>query len=200
MKEIKLDISAIRQSDSQNNAYVLLLNEIGGNRQLPIVIGWCEARAIAIGLEKKEKVSRPLTHDLFKTFAEKFKIKIEKIIIHTLTEGIFHTTFHCKNTITGEKNTIDSRTSDAIAIAIRYDCPIFTYEEILERAGIIINTGKTQIINISIKNEKTKNTKESNIKSFSISKLKQLLEKAIKKEDYETASKIRDEINSRENK
>ena len=106
MKQIELDISAIRQSDSQNNAYVLLLNEINGNRQLPIVIGWCEARAIAIGLEEKEKVNRPLTHDLFKTFGEKFKIKIEKVIIHTLIEGIFHASFHCENTNTGEKNTM----------------------------------------------------------------------------------------------
>tara|TARA_B100001778_G_C18586544_1_gene630124 strand:- start:66 stop:668 length:603 start_codon:yes stop_codon:yes gene_type:complete len=200
LKQIELDISAIRQSDSQNNAYVLLLNEINGNRQLPIVIGWCEARAIAIGLEEKEKVTRPLTHDLFKTFGDKFKIKIEKVIIHTLIEGIFHASFHCENINTGEKDTIDARTSDAIAIAIRYKCPIFTYEDILDRAGIIINAGKTQIINISLKKEKTKNPEESSIKSFSVSKLKKLLEQAIEKEDYETASKIRDEINSRENK
>ena len=119
---------------------------------------------------------------------------------HTLIEGILHASFHCENINTGEKNTIDARTSDAIAIAIRCKCPIFTYEDILERAGIIINAGKTQIINISIKKEKTKNPKESNIKSFSVSKLKKLLEQAIEKEDYETASKIRDEINSRENK
>ena len=181
MKQIELDISAIRQSDSQNNAYVLLLNEINGNRQLPIVIGWCEARAIAIGLEEKEKVSRPLTHDLFKTFGDKFEINIKKVIIHTLIEGIFHASFHCENINTGEKNTIDARTSDAIAIAIRCKCPIFTYEDILERAGIIINSGKTQIINISIKKEKSKEPKESNIKSFSVSKLKKLLEEAIKK-------------------
>ena len=109
MKHIELDISAIRQSDSQNNAYVLLLNEINGNRQLPIVIGWCEARAIAIGLEEKEKVTRPLTHDLFKTFGDKFEIKIKKVIIHTLIEGIFHASFHCENINTGEKNMIDAR-------------------------------------------------------------------------------------------
>ncbi len=197
MKHIELEISAIRQSDSQNNAYVLLLNEINGNRQLPIVIGWCEARAIAIGLEEKEKVARPLTHDLFKTFADKFKIQIKKVIIHTLIEGIFHASFHSENISTGEKNKIDARTSDAIAIAIRYKCPIFTYEDILDRAGIIINAGKTQIINISIKKDKETNTKESSIKSLSVSKLKKLLEQAIEKEDYETASKLRDELNRR---
>jgi len=197
LKHIELEISAIRQSDSQNNAYVLLLNEINGNRQLPIVIGWCEARAIAIGLEEKEKVARPLTHDLFKTFGDKFKIQIKKVIIHTLIEGIFHASFHSENINTGEKNTIDARTSDAIAIAIRYKCPIFTYEDILDRAGIIINAGNTQIINISIKKDKEKNKKDSSIKSLSVSKLKKLLEQAIEKEDYETASKLRDELNSR---
>jgi len=93
---VQLDIAAIRQSDSQNNAYVLLLNETIGERQLPIVIGWCEARSIAIALEGSEESNRPLTHDLFKIFGDKFNIKIEKVVIHTLIEGIFHASFYCK--------------------------------------------------------------------------------------------------------
>jgi bifunctional DNase/RNase len=135
---IQLDIAAIRQSDSQNNAYVLLLNETVGKRQLPIVIGWCEARSIAVALENEEKPERPLTHDLFKTFGKSFDITIKKIVIHKLIEGVFHSTFYCKNIISNEEVEIDARTSDAIAIAIRFSCPIFTYEDILSRAAIIV--------------------------------------------------------------
>jgi len=142
MEFVQLDISAIRQSDSQNNAYVLLLNETIGKRQLPIVIGWCEARSIAIALDGTEEPNRPLTHDLLKTLGDSFDITVQKIIIHTLIEGIFHASFHCKHTISGEEVEIDARTSDAIAIAIRYGCPIFTYEDILARAGIIINSAR----------------------------------------------------------
>ena len=140
MNLIQLDISAIKQSDSQNNAYVLILNETVGKRQLPIVIGWCEARSIAIALEGSEEPERPLTHDLFKSIGDKFNIIVQKVVVHTLIEGIF-TSFYCKNTITGEV-AIDARTSDAIAISIRYGCPIFTYEDILSRAGIIIKSAR----------------------------------------------------------
>ena len=139
MDFVELNIAAIKQSDSQNNAYVLLLNETNGERQLPIVIGWCEARSIAIALDGSEKPDRPLTHDLFRTMGDKFNIKVDKIVIHTLIEGIFHAAFHCINQNTKEETEIDARTSDAIAIAIRYGCPIFTYEDILSRAGIIVN-------------------------------------------------------------
>ena len=142
MNFVQLDIAAIKQSDSQNNAYVLLLNETSGERQLPIVIGWCEARSIAIALDGTEEPDRPLTHDLFKNLGDKFNIVVQKIVIHTLISGIFHSSFHCKQKDTGEEIAIDARTSDAIAIAIRYSCPIFTYEDILSRAGIIINSSK----------------------------------------------------------
>ena len=138
MDLVQLDIAAIRQSDSQNNAYVLLLNEITGGRQLPIVIGWCEARSIAIALDGNEEPERPLTHDLFKTFSDSFDISVSKIIIHTLNEGVFHASFFCKSKLTKDEIEIDARTSDAIALAIRFACPIFTYEDILKRAGIII--------------------------------------------------------------
>ena len=144
MDFIQLNITAIRQSNSQNNAYVLLLNETVGKRQLPIVIGWCEARSIAIALDGTEKPSRPLTHDLFKTLGDSFDITVQKVVVHTLIEGVFHSAFHCKHKATGEEVEIDARTSDAIAIAIRYGCPIFTYEDILDRAGFT-KTDKVEV-------------------------------------------------------
>ena len=196
MEFVQLDISAIRQSDSQNNAYVLLLNETNGKRQLPIVIGWCEARSIAIALDGTEEPDRPLTHDLLKTFGDSFDITVQKVIIHTLIEGIFHASFHCKHTISGEEVKIDARTSDAIAIAIRYGCPIFTYEDILARAGIIINSAREDE-EFSLDGEEDKTMEDDNITTFGLGKLKKLLASAIEEEDYEKASELRDEIKKR---
>jgi len=197
MEFVQLDISAIRQSDSQNNAYVLLLNETIGKRQLPIVIGWCEARSIAIALDGTEEPNRPLTHDLLKTLGDSFDITVQKIIIHTLIEGIFHASFHCKHTISGEEVEIDARTSDAIAIAIRYGCPIFTYEDILARAGIIINSTREKDEEFSLDGEEDKTMEDDNISTFGLEKLKKLLVAAIQEEDYEKASELRDEIKKR---
>ena len=197
MDFVQLDISAIRQSDSQNNAYVLLLNETNGKRQLPIVIGWCEARSIAIALDGTEEPDRPLTHDLLKTFGDSFDITVQKVIIHTLIEGIFHASFHCKHTISGEEVKIDARTSDAIAIAIRYGCPIFTYEDILARAGIIINSAREKDKEFSLDGEDDKTMEEDNLTTFGLEKLKKLLAAAINEEDYEKASELRDEIKKR---
>jgi len=198
---VQLDIAAIKQSDSQNNAYVLLLNETIGKRQLPIVIGWCEARSIAIALDGTEQPNRPLTHDLFKTMGDKFNIIVQKIVIHTLIEGIFHSSFHCKHKDTNEEVVIDARTSDAIAIAIRYSCPIFTYEDILSRAGIIINSTREEndeeTEDLNLKEEDDKMAEPQGINTFSLVKLKKLLTKAIEEEDYEKASEIRDELNKR---
>ena len=196
MEFVQLDIAAIRQSDSQNNAYVLLLNETNGKRQLPIVIGWCEARSIAIALDGTEEPDRPLTHDLLKTFGDSFDITVQKIIIHTLIEGIFHASFHCKHTISGQEVKIDARTSDAIAIAIRYGCPIFTYEDILARAGIIINSAREDE-EFSLDGEEDKTMEDDNITTFGLAKLKKLLATAIDEEDYEKASELRDEIKKR---
>ena len=190
---IQLDISAIKQSDSQNNAYVLILNELTGKRQLPVVIGWCEARSIAIALEGSSQPNRPLTHDLFKKFGDKFNLTIQKVVIHTLIEGIFHAAFYCKNNNTGQEETIDARTSDAIAIALRYKCPIFTYEDILTRAGIIINSSRQTDKSIDIEDKKNKKSV-----TLSLKKLKKLLNIAIEEENYEKASRIRDEIKKRE--
>lgn len=198
MDFVQLDITAIRQSNSQNNAYVLLLNETIGNRQLPIVIGWCEARSIAIALDGTEKPSRPLTHDLFKTLGDSFDITVQKVVIHTLIEGVFHSAFHCKNKATGEEVKIDARTSDAIAIAIRYGCPIFTYEDILARAGIIINSAREEEDDdLFLEEEDDKTPQPEGINNLSIPKLKKLLTAAIEEEDYEKASKIRDELKNR---
>ena len=197
MDFVQLDITAIRQSNSQNNAYVLLLNETIGKRQLPIVIGWCEARSIAIALDGTEEPSRPLTHDLFKTLGDSFDIAVQKVVIHTLIEGVFHAAFHCKHKATGEEVEIDARTSDAIAIAIRYGCPIFTYEDILARAGIIINSAREEDDNLFLEEEDDKTLEPEGINNFSTAKLKKLLTAAIEEEDYEKASEIRDELKKR---
>ena len=191
MNLIQLNISAIRQSDAQNNAYVLLLNETVGKRQLPIVIGWCEARAIAVALDNQEKPERPLTHDLFKSFGDNFNISISKVVIHKLIEGVFHSTFYCKNTLSKEDVEIDARTSDAIAIAIRFSCPIFTYEDILARASIL-NVGSSDN-----QNSKKKIAKEKKISMHSLKELQEALKESIKIEDYEKASVLRDEIKRR---
>ena len=192
MELIQLNISAIRQSDAQNNAYVMLLNETVGKRQLPVVIGWCEARAIAVALDSKEKTERPLTHDLFKTFGDKFNISVSKMVIHKLIEGVFHSTLYCKNLINSEEIEIDSRTSDAIAIAIRFSCPIFTYEDILSRASILsVSSFNKENIKSTIDN------KEKKINKYSLKELQESLKQAIKVENYEKASKIRDEIKRR---
>ena len=135
MELIQLNISAIRQSDAQNNAYVLLLNETVGERQLPVVIGWCEARAIAVALDSKEKPERPLTHDLFKACGEKFNISVSKMVIHKLIEGVFHSTLYCKNLITNE----ESEPVEAFMEEQEFTFPI-TYLIIGEKAPIDANT------------------------------------------------------------
>ena len=194
MQLIQLDIAALKTSDSQNNAYVLLLNELEGKRQLPIVIGWCEARSIALALEDSDPPERPLTHDLFLSISNNFDINISKVVIHTLNEGIFHASFFCNSK--GKKEIeIDARTSDAVALAVRFKCPIFTYEDVLSKAGIILD--KTLEDNLIFGKEKEKSSEENGLKNLTLSKLKNLLKKAIEAEDYEKASEIRDEINSR---
>jgi hypothetical protein len=197
VKLIQLDISALKTSDSQNNAYVLLLNEMEGKRQLPIVIGWCEARSIALALEDSDPPERPLTHDLFLSIGDIFGITISKVVIHTLNEGIFHASFFCKSK--GKKEVeIDARTSDAVALAVRFKCPIFTYEQVLSKAGIILD--KTLEDDIAFEQEESDDPKEKGLKDFTLSKLQTMLKKAIESEDYEKASAIRDEINKRKEK
>ena len=158
---------------------------------------------MCVALEDNEKLDRPLTHDLFKTLGDNFNIIVEKIVIHTLIEGIFHSSFYCKNGITNEIVAIDSRTSDAIAIAIRYGCPIYTYEDILSRAGIILTNDSsedTDYTELNLNEEEDKSANPKDLRNFNLNKLQKMLSMAIQEEDYEQASEIRDEINTRKSK
>ena len=197
MKKVKLDIIGLSYSQTQAGAYALVLGEVKGKRRLPIIIGGFEAQAIAIQLEKMTP-SRPLTHDLFKNFADTFNIKLKEVIIYNLVEGIFYAKLISDD---GEKEVeIDARTSDAIALAVRFDCPIFTYEFILSAAGIILEDQPKEgaISAIEEPVEKKASTKDDkDLSKKSTEELKELLKAAIDGEKYERASNIRDELNKR---
>jgi uncharacterized protein len=189
MKKIKLDIVGLSYSQTQTGAYALVLGESTGKRRLPIIIGGFEAQAIAIELEKMTP-SRPLTHDLLKTFADTFSIKVTEVLIYNLVEGIFYSKLICDNGIKHEE--IDARTSDAIALAVRFNCPIYTHEFILSSAGIILDEEGT------VKSEEKIVKSEPAVSaSVSVEELEKNLQQAINDEDYEKASKIRDEISKR---
>src|SRR6185436_4332053 len=193
MKKIKLEIIGLSYSQTQSGAYALVLGEEKGKRRLPIIIGAFEAQAIAIELENMTP-TRPLTHDLFKSLANSFDIEVEEVIIFNLLEGVFYAKIVCNN---GEKKQeIDARTSDAIAIAVRFGCPIYTYEFILSSAGIVLEEN-APIEGIEEKVEKKPVSgalSESELSSTSTDELKELLKKAIDEEAYERASRIRDEL------
>ncbi len=196
MKKLKLDIVGLSYSQTQSGAYALVLGEAKGKRRLPIIIGGFEAQAIAIELEKMTP-SRPLTHDLFKSFADAFEVKVKEVIIYNLVEGIFFAKLICDN---GEKDVeIDTRTSDAIAIAVRFQCPIYTYEFILSSAGIILDDENTPIEQTSVEEPTVteKSEEETDIRKKPTEELKELLKKALEEERYERASQIRDELNNR---
>ena len=203
MKKHKLEIIGLSYSQTQSGAYALVLGETNGKRRLPIIIGSFEAQAIAIELEKM-KPSRPLTHDLFKTFADAFNVLIKEVIIYNLVEGIFFAKLVCDDS--GKEVEIDARTSDAIALAIRFNCPIYTFEFILSAAGIILEeTEKPRDTGIeekeSIEDQPVATSADKkNLSKISLKELNKLLKAAIKREAYEDASKIRDEINSRQKK
>ena len=196
MKKVRLEIVGLSYSQTQSGAYALVLGENAGTRRLPIIIGGFEAQAIAIELEKMTP-SRPLTHDLFKTFAETFDVHVNEVLIYNLVEGIFYAKLICND---GTKDVeIDARTSDAIALAVRFACPIYTYEFILKSAGIVLddeNAGIAGNIEAETTHEESK-TSPDDLKSKSTEELKSLLQTAIDDEQYETASKIRDELNVR---
>jgi bifunctional DNase/RNase len=198
MKKIKLDIVGLSYSQTQSGAYALVLGEVSGRRRLPIIIGSFEAQAIAIEIEKMTP-SRPLTHDLFKSLGEAYNIRIQEIIIYNLVDGIFYSKLICSD---GKKTVeIDARTSDAIAIAVRFDCPIYTYEFILSTAGIVIEGNDfVYLENINeTKEEKTASavTAPGGYTSLSTDELKTKLQEALAEESYEKAAKIRDELNKR---
>ncbi|MGX1024539.1 bifunctional nuclease domain-containing protein [Psychroflexus sp. MBR-150] len=196
MDLVQLDIKGISYSQTQTGAYALLLSEIGGSRQLPIVIGAFEAQSIAIALEKDIKPPRPLTHDLFKTFSDSFDITIQKVIIHKLVDGIFYASLICKKG--KNEKTIDARTSDAIALALRFKAPIFTYKNILDKAGIQLKTSTSSSQTQSPKSKVETEIKSSfDLKSLSLKDLNKLLEDAVQNEEYEKAAQIRDEISKR---
>jgi bifunctional DNase/RNase len=186
MKKIKLRILGLSYSQTQTGAYALVLAEEKGKRRIPIIIGAPEAQSIAIQLEGL-KPTRPLTHDLFTNFALAFNIELLEIRIYKLDEGIFYSELICDNGV--QRINIDSRTSDAVALALRFRCPIYTTEEIMEKAGIILDFDNDE----ATAPEPT----EVKLEELEIDELKELLNSAIKDENYEEASKIRDEINNR---
>ncbi|MBS1504146.1 MAG: bifunctional nuclease family protein [Bacteroidetes bacterium] len=197
MKKIKLDIVGLSYSQTQSGAYALVLGEINGRRRLPIIIGSFEAQAIAIEIEKMTP-SRPLTHDLFKNFAQAFNIVIQEVIIYNLVDGIFYSKLICSD---GKKTIeIDARTSDAIAMAVRFDCAISTYEFILSSAGIVIEGNDfVYLENMAdaTTEEKTVTASTGGYGSLSTDELKTKLQEALGEEAYEKAAKIRDELNRR---
>ena len=199
MELIRLLINGISYSQTQNGAYALILSELDGERKLPIVIGTYEAQSIAIAIEKDIKPPRPLTHDLFKDFCERFDITIKQVIIHKLVDGVFYSSIICERD--GIEEIIDSRTSDAIALATRFDAPIFTYENILEKAGIIIEIEEydeeDKILFKELFSEETTLANSEDFKDKTIDELQKLLKIAVQNENYETAAKIRDEISNR---
>ncbi len=196
MKKIKLDIVGLSYSQTKSGAYALVLGEVGGRRRLPIIIGSFEAQAIAIEIEKMVP-SRPLTHDLFKSFAQAYAIDIKEIIIYNLVDGIFYAKLICSD---GKKVVeIDARTSDAIAMAVRFDCAIYTYEFILSTASIVIEGNDfVYLENMSdATEEKAVTPATSGYSSLSVDELKSKLQEALTDEAYEKAAKIRDELNRR---
>lgn len=195
MRKIQLEILGISYSQAQAGAYALILGEAGEKRRLPIIIGSFEAQAIAIELEKM-KPSRPLTHDLFRDFAKTFNIEIIEVIIYKFSEGIFFSKLICFDGV--KEVEIDSRTSDAVALAVRFKCPIYTYEKILKEAGMVLQDEKeTQPEEIS---PEEKSVASDEFTQISTEDLENLLMAAIDDEAYERASKIRDEINRRKSK
>lgn len=201
MSLVRLNIKGISYSQTQSGAYALVLSEVNGTRTLPIVIGAFEAQSIAIALEKEIKPPRPLTHDLFKSFADRFQIKIKQVIIHKLVDGVFYSSLICERDSIEE--IIDTRTSDAIALATRFNAPIFTYENILDKAGIYLKandeiSAKSDTADLESLIEKP--VKESSFSKDTLAMLNEKLGKAVQNEDYELAAKIRDEIKKRSSK
>lgn len=191
MEKIKLEIVGMSYSQSQSGAYALVLGVPGESRRLPIIIGGFEAQAIAIELEKM-KPTRPLTHDLFKNFADHFGIVITEVIINKFEEGIFFSKLLC-STADGETE-IDSRTSDAVALAIRFKCPIYVYSNVLEEAGIVMGDIDEDE---DIKEDDVFGGEKMSFEDYLSEELEDMLKKAVAEENFEEASKLRDEINRR---
>ena len=193
MKRVKLKVMGISYSQTQSGAYALILIEEEGERRIPIIIGGFEAQAIVIKLENLDP-PRPLTHDLFKKFADEFKISIIEVMIYKLEEGVFFSKLVCNN---GDREySIDSRTSDAVALALRFGCPIYITEEILEKAGITVNPTDTEMTTED-EDENLFEEEKTKYDSYSDEELYKIIDEAVKTEDYERAAAVRDEIEKR---
>lgn len=196
MEKIGLEIIGLHYSQTQTGAYALILKEIAGKRRLPIIIGGFEAQAIAIEMEKMTP-SRPLTHDLFRSFSDAFNISIKEIVIYNLMEGVFYAQLLCVDA-NGVEREVDARTSDAVALAVRFGCPIYTYEFILSSAGIILDDDLAsdsdieEAFDLDLVQEDVRSDSKK-----SIDQLQSELKEALAAEDYERATKLRDEINNR---
>ena len=201
-KKVKLNILGLSYSQTQSGAYALVLAEEEGDRCIPIIIGGVEAQSIAIKLEGLEP-PRPLTHDLFLNFARAFDVELTEVLIYKLEEGIFYSELVC--TRSSEVIRIDSRTSDAVALALRFNCPIYTYEEILAKAGIVLDFGDTKESSdtsspTSTPSPRSKSSSQSDnnpLASKTLAELQAMLDQAVEAENYERASEIRDEIKRR---
>jgi len=196
MEKLRLEIVGLSYSQSQNGAYALILGETEGERRLPIIIGGFEAQAIAIELERM-KPSRPLTHDLFKSLAIAYNLNVTEIIIHKFSEGIFYSKLIITDGNTEKE--IDARTSDAVALAIRFNCPIYTFENILSIAGVVIS-GTEKDTETKKATEIIEEGEENDLNNYTTSDLENILKEAVESEDFEKASQIRDEINKRKKK
>lgn len=189
MKKVRLDIMALSHSVTQSHNYAVVLGEENGKRRLPIVIGGFEAQAIAVALENMTP-NRPLTHDLFKNTLDAFDINLKEVLINNLLDGIFYAQLICE--LDGNIMQIDARTSDAISMAVRYGCPIYTFEFIMESAGVLLDEEEQK------ENKKTSvKSKSTSIEDMNMASLEKLLDEALQKEDYEKAAQIRDIINSK---
>jgi len=208
MSLVRLKIKGISYSQTQNGAYALILNEVEGDRKLPIVIGAFEAQSIAIALEKEIKPPRPLTHDLFKNFADRFQIEVKQVIIHKLVDGVFYSSIISERD--GVEEIIDARTSDAIALALRFNAPIFTYKTILDKAGIFLKFSTKEeeekeddsiVVDEILQEGETveieSGAEAHGYRELSLEELHKELDKAVANEDYEKAAKLRDEISKR---
>ncbi len=196
MKKIELEIVALSHSITQTHSYAVVLGEVNGLRRLPIVIGGFEAQAIAVALERMQP-SRPLTHDLMKNFMMAFNVELHEIVINDLQEGIFYSKLLCSTD--HDTVEIDSRTSDALALAVRFGCPIYTYENILESAGILMEDEEKKKEEVAVGNSPVSSTSEEkeDLKSLSIEELQTLLNDVLEQEDYIRAIAIRDELSNR---
>jgi uncharacterized protein len=193
MKRVKLNVLGISYSQTQSGAYALVLIEEKGERRIPIIIGGFEAQSIVIKLENLDP-PRPLTHDLFKSFADQFNVSLKEVFIYKLEEGVFFSSLVCTNGI--KEYSIDSRTSDAVALALRFSCPIYITEDILDKAGIIINPAD-QASGSTSGNDSTFEAETGKYDTYSDEELYRMIDDAVKTEDYEKAANIRDELEKR---